>query len=142
MRAELLRDVTTGAEVHLVGSLTTERGVGKASVVFRYVERDESTDRSDSVERVEVKPLVFESSPPRLDQGIGEGDFGLRQNAPQSACVDEFVDCGVEVLHAPSPRTVGGTSAGSMVCLASTRTMTVLPGSNRSEILHARIFLE
>ena len=62
-----MRDVTTGAEVHLVGSLTTERGVGKASVVFGYIERGESTDRSDSVERVEVKPLVLESSPPRLD---------------------------------------------------------------------------
>ncbi len=62
MRAELLRDVTTGAEVHLVGSLTTERGVGKASVVFRDVERDESTDRSESVERVEVEPLVLEGS--------------------------------------------------------------------------------
>ena len=88
----------TGAEVHLVRSLTTERGVGKASVVFLDVERDESTDRSESVERVEVEPLVLENSPPRLDQGIGESDFGLRQDTPESTSVDEFADRGVDVL--------------------------------------------
>ena len=38
---------TAGAEVHLVGGLTTERGMGKTHVVLVDVERDQLCNRPD-----------------------------------------------------------------------------------------------
>ncbi len=75
--------MTTGAKIHLVGRLTAKRRVGKATVVFLNVERHESVNRLGRVKRVQVEPLMFERSPPRLDQGIGESDLGLRQDTPE-----------------------------------------------------------
>ncbi len=65
-----------GAEVHLVGRLTTKRGVGKTRVVLVHVERDQLLECVDRVERVQVQPLVFERSPPRLDERIGKRYLG------------------------------------------------------------------
>ncbi len=89
---------TAGAEVHLVGRLTTERGVGKTHVVFVHVERDQLLERADRVERVQVQPLVFDRSPPRFDERVGKRDLGHGQKSSQQPGVDQFVDGTVEVL--------------------------------------------
>jgi hypothetical protein len=42
----------------------------KHLVVFLDVEIDESPNGTDAVQRVEEKPLMFESASPRLDHGV------------------------------------------------------------------------
>jgi len=43
--------------------------------VLLDVERDQSTDRGDAVQRVEEEPLVFQGAPPGFDHGVGELQF-------------------------------------------------------------------
>ncbi len=59
---ELIWDIVAGAEVHLIGSLTTERRVRETSVVLVHIERNQLLQRVDGVEGVQVQPLVFEGS--------------------------------------------------------------------------------
>ena len=40
-----------GTEVHLVGGLTTECGVGEARVMLVHIERDQLLESADRVER-------------------------------------------------------------------------------------------
>ena len=63
------------------------------------IEVDELTERLDGVERVQVKPLMLQCSPPGLDQGVGERDLGLRDHAPESSGVDEFVNGRSSILY-------------------------------------------
>jgi len=42
----------------------------KHPVVFVDVERYQSTDGSDAVERAEDEPLMFDGAPPRFDHGF------------------------------------------------------------------------
>jgi len=49
--------------------------MGKHAVVLLDVERDQSTDRGDAVQRVEEEPLVFQGAPPGFDHGVGELQF-------------------------------------------------------------------
>jgi hypothetical protein len=44
--------------------------VWEASVVLAYVKTNEFSDRIDGVKRVEIKPLMFQDSPPGFDQRI------------------------------------------------------------------------
>ena len=68
--------------------------------MFVDIETDEATERGRGVERVQVKPLVLERSPPRFDQGVREGDLGLCEHTPEYAGVDEFLDGSRAVLDA------------------------------------------
>src|SRR5262249_6041510 len=56
------------AEVHLVGRLAAKRRMGQHPVVFLDVELHQSPDGGNTIQRVEEQPLVFERTPPRLDQ--------------------------------------------------------------------------
>ena len=42
----------------------------KYAIVLVDVERDQSTDRGDTVERVQEESLMFQGAPPRLDHGV------------------------------------------------------------------------
>ena len=103
------------------------------AVVFVDVERHESTDGRDAVERVEEEPLMFERPPPRLDHGVGELQLCEGQHPPQDTRGDQFVDLGVYVLdprirqyERTGPRAlrsqgrsaVGGHAAGTLAVLA------------------------
>ena len=55
--------MTTGAEIHLVGSLAAKRRVGKTIVVLPNVEGYEAVDGFSRVERVQVEPLMLERVP-------------------------------------------------------------------------------
>ena len=46
-----------------------------------------------------------ERAPPRLDQGVGELQFGERQDSAQDSRGDQVIDLGVHVLDAPRPPT-------------------------------------
>ncbi len=95
---ELIWDIFAGAEVHLVGSLTTERRVRKTRVVLAHIERNEFPHRVDGVEGVQVQPLVFEHSPPRLDQRVGVGDLGHGEKSLEETRIDQLIDGTVEVF--------------------------------------------
>jgi len=86
-RNELVGDVSTTPEVHLIGRLALERTVRHRLVVLRHVERDELPDHRQVVERVQVQPLVLEDAPPRFDQRVREGDVDLCEDASLSAVV-------------------------------------------------------
>ena len=62
------------------------------------VEGDELPYRLDTIERVQIQPLVLQDSPPGLDQRIGEGDICHRQESSERAGLDQIVDVRVEVL--------------------------------------------
>ena len=99
-RPQVARDLVPGPGVHLVWSLALECGVGQARVVLLDVERDELADASRRVELVLEELAVLEDSPPGLDEGVREGDSGLRQHAPKPTGRDHFVDGAVVVLDA------------------------------------------
>ena len=61
-----------GAEVHLVGRLSVKRRMRKHAIVLIDVERDQSTHRGDTVERVKEEPLMFQGAPLRFDHGVRE----------------------------------------------------------------------
>lgn len=71
--------------------------------MFVDVERHESTDRGDAVERVEEEPLMCERAPPRLDHGIRELQLREGQHSTQDTARDQVVDLSVYVLD-PSIR--------------------------------------
>ncbi len=95
---ELIWDIVAGAEVHLIGCLTTKRRVRETSVVLVHIERNQLLHRVDGVEGVQVQPLVFEHSPPRLDQRVGVGDFGHGEEPSENPRFDQLIDGTVEVL--------------------------------------------
>ena len=68
--------------------------------MFADVERDESTDRRDGIECVQVEPLVLDCSPPELDQGVGARDLGLGEHTAEHTAFDELLDLGIDVLDA------------------------------------------
>jgi len=78
------------------GVLSAKRRMRQHAVVD--VERHESTDGGDAVERVEEKPLMFERPPPRLDHGVRELQLREGQHTAQDTPGDQFVDLGVHVL--------------------------------------------
>ena len=67
---ELTGNLLSGPEVHLIGRLAAKCRVGKTRVVLFNVERYELPHRADRVERVQIKPLMFEHPPPGLDRRI------------------------------------------------------------------------
>jgi hypothetical protein len=70
------------------------------AVVFVDVERDQSTDGRDAVQRVEEQPLMFQGAPPLFDHRVRELQLGERQQAAQDARMDQCIDLGVHILHA------------------------------------------
>ena len=56
---ELVRDLLSCAEVHLVRRLSLEGGVGDPSVVLGDVELDQAADLGGGVEVVQEQPLVL-----------------------------------------------------------------------------------
>ena len=44
---------------------------------------------------------MFQHAPPRLDQRVGERDFGPGQESFQQARINKLVDRAIEVFHAP-----------------------------------------
>ena len=79
--ATLRRD--TRPEVHLVRCLSVERCVRHDLVVGRNVEFNQTTETREVVQGVQVDPRVFQGTPERLDERIGEGDFHLGQYSRQ-----------------------------------------------------------
>lgn len=72
-----------GAGVYLVRGLTEKGRVGHHRVVLVDVERDETLDGGEGVERVEEEPVVLEGTPPGLDHRVGESDFHLSEDAAE-----------------------------------------------------------
>ena len=73
----------------------------KDAVVFVNVERDQSTDGGDAVQRVEEEPLMFQGAPPRFDHGVRELQFRKGQDPAQQARGDQvIIDLGIHVLDA------------------------------------------
>ena len=68
------------------------------------------------VEAVQREPAVFEYAPPCLDQGVRERDLRLSERTLQKS---RLIDRGVEVLHAPSARSVGLSSSACRFLPAS-----------------------
>ena len=56
---EVIGDLSTATEVHLVGCLAFKRAVGDSLVVLGHVELDEPLDGRDVVERVQEQPPMF-----------------------------------------------------------------------------------
>ncbi len=63
-------------------------------------ERDQLFKSPDRVERVQKQPLVFERSPPRLDERVGERDVGHGEQSLEEPGIDQFVDGTIVVLDA------------------------------------------
>ena len=70
----------------------------KTRVVLLDVERDESPDRADRIERVQIEPLMFEHAPPGLDERVGKRDLRHGQKPIQEAGLDQLIDRSIEVL--------------------------------------------
>jgi hypothetical protein len=72
----------------------------KDTVVFVDVERDQSTDGGEAVQRVEEEPLMLQGAPPRFDHGVRERQFREGQDPAQHSRGDQVVDLGIHVLDA------------------------------------------
>ncbi|HUG16836.1 MAG TPA: hypothetical protein VMM78_17650, partial [Thermomicrobiales bacterium] len=59
------------------------------------VERHQSLNRRDAVERVEEQPLMFQRTPPRFDHRIRELELCEGQQTASDARLDQRVDLGV-----------------------------------------------
>ena len=81
---QLRRQVDRRAEVHLVRGLAGERRMWHLGVVLLDEERHESAETLYRVEGVEVKPLVFQRTPERLDHRVGIGNIDLCEDALQA----------------------------------------------------------
>lgn len=97
---ELVRDVRTIAEVHFIGRLPAKRRVGENLVVLGDIERNESLDGGDGVERIHEQPLVLQPSPPGFDQRVRVRDFGQGEESSGSTSCDDLIDGAVVVLDA------------------------------------------
>src|ERR1700731_902297 len=104
----------------------------KDAVVFVNVERDQSTDRGDVVQRVEEEPLMFQGAPPRFDHGVRELQLREGQQPAQDARVDQCIDLGFTFFTPASANTPGAVSEGAAARLASSSTVTLLTGANVS----------
>ena len=62
------------------------------------VEPDQFPNRADCIERVQIKPLMFEHAPPGLDERIGKRDLRHGQKPIQEAGLDQLIDRYIEVL--------------------------------------------
>jgi hypothetical protein len=56
---QLARHMIAPAVVHFIGSLATECGVGEPHIVLINVERHETPERGEAVERVQIEPLSW-----------------------------------------------------------------------------------
>ena len=67
--------------------------------------------RRDPGNRWTSAPLVFERSPPRFNERIGERDVGHSEKPSQKSRIDQFVDGFVEVLDSAVDKHVGLASS-------------------------------
>ena len=65
-----------------------------------HIECDQLLEPADRVERVQEQPLVFERSPPRFDERVGERDVGLGEQSLEKPRIDKLVDGAIVVLDA------------------------------------------
>gem|GEM_PF-4831845 len=89
---ELVGNRGTGAGVHLVGRLAVEGGMGNDGVVLLDVNGNQALHGGEDVERMEVEPPVFQRTPPRLDQRVGQGDFDLGKDPSELTETKEAAD--------------------------------------------------
>ena len=108
-------------------------------VVFVDVERDQSSDVGDAVQRVEEEPLMLEGAPPCLDHGIGELQLREGQQPTQDARLDQCIDLAFTFSTPASASTTGVVSEGAAARLASSGTVTVLTGANVSATRQAKM---
>ena len=112
----------------------------KHAVVFVDVERDQSADGGDAVQRVEEQPLMFQGAPPRFDHRVRELQLGKGQQAAQDARVWINSSTWAFTFSTPaSASTTGAVSEGAAARLASSSTVTLLTGANVSATRHAKI---
>jgi hypothetical protein len=75
-------------------------GSHPASYLHVDLERGQSTDGRDALQRVEEEPLMFQRAPPRVDHGVRELQFRQGQHPAPHARGDECVDLAFHVLDA------------------------------------------
>ncbi len=95
---KFLGNVLSGAEIHLIRRLATERRMRQPCIVLIDVECDQFLEPAEGVKRVQVQPLVFERSPPSFNERVGERDVGHGEKPSEESRIDQFVDGAVEVL--------------------------------------------
>jgi hypothetical protein len=80
-QGEILGYLRPGPEEHLVRGLPAERWVWHLRVVLADVEFHQRTNPRHRVQAVQEEPLMLQSTPQRLHDGVGEGNLDLRQHA-------------------------------------------------------------
>ena len=63
-----------------------------------HIERDQLLEPADRVKRVLEQPLVFDRSPPRFDERLGDRDIGHGEASFEKPGLEQRVDRTVEVL--------------------------------------------
>src|ERR1700737_3534164 len=111
----------------------------KHPVVFVNVERDQSTDGGDAVQRVEEEPLMFQGAPPRFDHGVRELQFRKGQDSAQHSRVIRSSTWALTFSTPASANTTGVVSEGAAARLASSSTATLFTGANVAATCHAKI---
>ena len=110
----------------------------KHAVVFVDVERHESTDGGDAVERVEEEPLMLQGAPPRFDEF--EKFSSVKASTRRSTPVETSASTWAFTFSTPaSANTTGVVSEDVAPRLAASNTATLLTGANVSATRQAKI---
>src|SRR5206468_7863239 len=111
----------------------------KHAVVFVDVERDQSTDGGDAVQRVEEQPLMFQGAPPRFDHRVRELQLVKASRRRRTPVWINSSTWAFTFSTPASASTTGAVSEGAAARLASSSTVTLLTGANVSATRHAKI---
>ncbi len=95
---EVVRDSGAGAEIHLVRRLPAKRRMRHDGVVLLDVEANEPFHGGESIELVQVEPVMFERSPPGFDHGVRKGDLDLGEETAEPAESEEGVHLAIDIL--------------------------------------------
>src|SRR5713226_2976166 len=113
--------------------------MGQHAVVFVDIERDQSTDGGDTVQRVEEEPLIFRE---RHHASIMEFEnfSSVKARTRHSTPVVIRSSTWPFTFSTPaSANTTGVVSEGAAARLASSSTVTLLTGANVSATRHAKM---
>jgi len=74
---QVLEQIRRGSSINFVWGVTVKSGVRHLAVMSLDEKLDQAAKSFNGIERVEVKPVVFERSPKSFDHGIGLCDVNL-----------------------------------------------------------------
>src|SRR5215468_3598345 len=110
----------------------------KHAIVLLDVERHQSTQRADAVERVKEEPLMFQGAPPRFDHGVRALQFREGQDETQHSRADQVVDLGIHALDACVRQYKQRALEGVAPRMAFTSTTTLYTDAKVSATCHAK----